>query len=65
MRAGTTFSPRPPSSDRRLIAAEKHNLSRYDDVLRSAEAPADVREILLKNRQRLEEAITRMRSQKV
>jgi len=45
-----------------LIEAEKHNLSHYDDVLRSADAPADVREILLKNRERLEAAIARMRT---
>src|SRR5579859_4080499 len=48
-----------------LIHAEQHNLSRYDDVLTSADAPSDVREILLKNRQRLEEAIARMRTLKV
>lgn len=45
-----------------LIEAEKHNLSRYDHVLASADAPADVREILLKNRERLEAAIARMRT---
>jgi len=43
-----------------LIDAEKHNLSRYDGVLKSADAPADVREILLKNRERLETAIAGM-----
>ena len=47
-----------------LIDAEKHNLSRYDHVLTSTDAPSDVREILLKNRQRLEEAIARMRTLK-
>ena len=44
-----------------LIDAEKHNLSRYDEVLKSAQAPEDVREVLLKNRERLEAAIGRMR----
>ncbi len=48
-----------------LIDAEKHNLSRYDDVLKSADAPADIREVLLKNRERLEAAIARMRAPKV
>jgi uncharacterized protein (TIGR02284 family) len=48
-----------------LIDAEKHNLSRYDDVLTSKDAPADVREVLLKNRERLEVAIARMRAPKV
>lgn len=48
-----------------LIDAEKHNLSRYDHVLRSADTPADVREMLLKNRERLEAAIARMRTLKV
>ena len=47
-----------------LIHTEKHNLSRYDDVLRSADPAADVREILLKNRERLDEAIARMRMPK-
>jgi uncharacterized protein (TIGR02284 family) len=47
-----------------LIDAEKHNLSRYDHVLTSAEAPADVREILLKNRERLEAAVAQMRTRK-
>lgn len=45
---------------RALIDAEKHNLSRYDHVLKR-EAPSDVREILVKNRQRVEAAIARMR----
>jgi hypothetical protein len=48
-----------------LIDAEKRNLSRYDDVLTSADAPADVREMLLRNRERLEAAIAWMRTQKV
>ena len=47
-----------------LIEAEKHNLSRYDDVLKSADVGTDVREILLKNRERLEVAIAQMRGLK-
>src|ERR1700677_220075 len=43
-----------------LIDAEKHHLSRYDEVLKSAEPPADVREVLARNRERLEAAIARM-----
>jgi uncharacterized protein (TIGR02284 family) len=47
-----------------LIDAEKHNLSRYDDILKSPEAPPDVRDVLAKNRERLEAAINRMRALK-
>ncbi|MDB5479007.1 MAG: hypothetical protein JWO83_60 [Caulobacteraceae bacterium] len=47
-----------------LIEAEKHNLARYDDVLKSEEAPPDVREVLATNRERLEAAIDRMRALK-
>jgi|SRR5579859_665893 len=50
---------------RALIDAETRNLSRYDDVLKSAEAPPDVREVLTKNRERLEAAIARMRTLKL
>jgi uncharacterized protein (TIGR02284 family) len=44
-----------------LIEAETHNLARYDHVLKSADLPADVREVLVKNRERLEEAVASLR----
>ncbi len=47
---------------RALIDAETNHLSHYDQVLEASEPPADVRDILLKNRSRLEESIARMRA---
>ena len=45
-----------------MIDAEKHNRSRYDEILKSTEPPPDVREVLTNNRERLEAAIARMRA---
>lgn len=45
-----------------LVQAETHNLARYDEVLKSSDLPADVREVLAKNRERLEEAIAKLRA---
>ena len=47
-----------------LIDGEKRNVSHYDHVLDDAETPPDIRETLLHNRERLEEAIAKMEALK-